>query len=254
MRQVPQNLNSSSILLIGSGRLAQHLAHYFELEKILFKTWSRKAQKPAELQSLLAETEIILLAISDSAIAGFIEEHKAGLIKKKCVHFSGARVVLGAWSFHPLMSFSGEFYTREVYESMHFVIEEGAPKLNELLPQLKNQSSFLAKEKRALYHALCSMSGNFSVLLWEYAIRSFEKELGLKGEVLGPYLNQIFQNINQFAISPAESRKTVLTGPLARRDFETIERHLLALKPTPMKSVYEAFVNYYEKSQQENAL
>lgn len=224
-----------------------HLGHYFELEKIWFKSWSRANQDEASLRLKIAESKIILLAISDSALTEFVEAHRELLKDKICVHFSGALQIEGAWGFHPLMTFSNELYSQETYRSMHFVVEKGAPSFKEFFPQLKNQLSYLENDKRALYHALCSISGNFSVLLWEYAIQSFEKDLGLNGEALRPFLHQTTANLDTFV----KTKKSVLTGPLARRDFETIEKHLASLSGDPMKVVYEAFVRFYQISQEE---
>ncbi len=248
MRQVPQNLNSSVLLLVGSGRLAMHLSYYFELEKISFKTWSRKSQDSFELKSL--GSQIVLLAISDAALAEFVHSHRELLKDKICLHFSGALQVEGAWGVHPLMTFSDQKYDLEIYRSIHFVLEKGAPALRELIPQLANPFSYIANEKRALYHALCSLSGNFSVLLWEYAIQRFEKDLGLNGQALTPYLRQTSANIEGFA----KTQKSVLTGPLVRKDFGTIEKHLAALSNDPMKQVYEAFVKFYQLSREEHTL
>ncbi len=240
MRQVPHILNSRPLLLIGSGRLAQSLSYYFDLEKIAFHLWSRRNGNLKDLQQKIDQAETVLLAISDSSLESFIEEHD--LQDKTCVHFSGTLTVKAAWSFHPLMTFSEETLSPETLRSMHFVLQEGSPSLNIL--GLKNPFSYLANDKRALYHALCAMSGNFSVLLWEYTIQRFEKDLGLKGEVLKPYLHKIFENLGEVA---SDRRLSVLTGPLARGDFGTIEKHLSALQGDPMKQVYEAFVSAYQQ-------
>lgn len=247
MRQVPKNLKSSSVLLVGSGRLARHLSHYFELEKISFEKWSRSTQDEAQLMLKLERAEVVLIAISDAAIEDFFGTHQLQLKAKTCIHFSGALHVAGAWGAHPLMSFASELYSLEKYRKIPFVLEEGMPKLNEILPTIKNPISFLAAEKRARYHMLCSMGGNFSVILWEYVIQSFERDLGLSGESLLPYLEQITENLSQFAEEMSEKRKSVLTGPLVRDDLATIEKHLSELKQDAMKPVYEAFVGAYRR-------
>ncbi len=251
MRQVPKKVNSPSILLVGSGRLAKHLCHYFELEKIAFDKWAREKQNKTKIDPKILNAEVVLLAISDSALGDFIKEHQELLKGKVCLHFSGALQLLGAWGMHPLMTFSNDLYSLETYRAIHFVIERGAPPLTETLPQLSNRYSFLDPEKRAKYHAICVMSGNFSVLLWEYAINNFEREFGLSGEDLIPYLQQTAENLQQFAKTKTNLRKSVLTGPLVRGDFQTIEKHLVALNDDPMKLVYEAFVKTYQHSQKE---
>ncbi len=251
MRQVPQklrhaleeNLNSSSsaILLIGSGRLAKHLQNYFELEKILFLAWSRASSSNEDLQQKIAQSTHILLAISDSALIEVCKKHE--FVGKKLVHFSGALFVPGVPSAHPLMSFSNQLYDLETYRSIHFVLEQGAPPLSELIPGLKNEFSYLENEKRAQYHALCSMSGNFSVILWEYFFKKLSSDLNLSPRIALPFMKQIEKNLEA-----ALGKTSVMTGPLVRGDFQTIDLHLKALGSDPMAKVYQAFVEAYQQT------
>mgnify|MGYP001115309221 FL=1 len=78
------------------------------------------------------------------------------------------------------------------------------------------------------------MAGNFTTLLWQHAFAAFEERLGLPRAVLHPYLEQVASNLVRSA-SP-------LTGPLARGDHRTLERHLAALEGDPFHAVYSSFV------------
>lgn len=69
MRQVPR------YLIIGNGRVARHLAHYFSLLKIKTVTqWDRSQPLPRLLELATGATHI-LLAIKDDAIEPFIDAH-----------------------------------------------------------------------------------------------------------------------------------------------------------------------------------
>ena len=66
---------NSSILLIGSGRLALHLQYWFQQsnQSSLLTTWSRR-DSFEKLQDLAAKADLIWLAISDSAIVDFYDQ------------------------------------------------------------------------------------------------------------------------------------------------------------------------------------
>lgn len=230
MGQVPV---FSSYLVIGDGRAARHIRHYFDLEAIPFKSWHRRNPRD-DLRSLAAGASHVLLLISDSAIAAFLRDHEflEPLVR---VHFSGALSINGAIGAHPLMTFaSDKLYDLESYRKIPFVVESGH-ELEDVLPRLQNPAFQLAPENKGLYHALCVLSGNFTVLLWEKAFREFAGKLGLPKEALLPYLRQTMENLATAGVG-----ESVLTGPLARGDHKTIEKNLASLKDDPYRAVYEA--------------
>ncbi len=247
MRQVPANSQAQALavahyLVIGDGRLARHLGTYLSLESVSFDRWSRREPLGA-LPALISGATNVLLAISDSSIEPFVTAHPS-LLDRSCVHFSGALVSAQIPSAHPLMTFSSEPYCLESYRSIPFVFERGRGSMASLLPGLRNSSFEIEAAKKPLYHALCSMSGNFTVMLWEKVFSLFASELHLPPEVLHPYLEQVTKNLLTLKLG-----ESVLTGPLARRDFATIEKHLRALGSDPYSTVYRAFVEAYLKPQ-----
>lgn len=243
MRQVPV---STSFLIIGNGRVARHIRHYFSLENIPYQSWHRQ-QDAGELDAKAQKATHILLLISDRAITAFYDEHPE-LHDKTCLHFSGALVsdkILGA---HPLMTFSEELYDLETYRNIPFVIERGGLAFHQLLPGLKNRSYEIEPSQKGLYHALCSLAGNFTVMLWEKAFSDFSSKLGLPQEILTPYLSRITENL-----ANAPKGTSVLTGPLVRRDQTTVDKHLHQLENDPYQDVYAAFVAAYSSSLEQGA-
>lgn len=228
---------SFCFLLIGSGRLARHLHHYFNLLNIPHQTWDR-AQDPLAIKSKILSSTHVFLAISDSAILGFYRQNLAGL-EKIVVHFSGAHHFDGMISAHPLMSFGPELYDLEFYKKVHFCMTGGS--LAEALPMLTNSSSELSIEQKALYHASCVIGGNFTTLLIRQMLLNF-KELSVPAEAAHLYLNRVIQNT--FA-NPEQA----LTGPLVRKDAETIKINLEALEAHPRQKaaleIYKTFLNNY---------
>lgn len=231
MGQVP------TYTILGDGRVARHISHYFDLLKIPHKTWARKTHTESELKTLAASSDVLLLLLKDSAIESFVEA-RPYLKEKKLVHFSGSLVVEAVQGMHPLMSFAEDQYLLEEYQKIPFVVEKGGHTFAELFPHLKNKSVEIDKEKKALYHAYCVMAGNFSSLLWKMMFEGFENKLGLPRELAFPYLEQITKNLQ------LDSSKA-LTGPLMRKEHEVVQRHLELLKGSSEGEIYQAFVKAY---------
>ena len=232
--------------LLGSGRLARHFAKFFEVEGIEARTWARQPDPAfntvdvtavpdprARLEAAMEPCAHALLLISDDALEPFIRDHNF-LQRKTLIHCSGALVLNHAHGAHPLMTFSNELHEPEVYRRIPFVTEAGGPGFSELFPALSNPSYALAPDKKALYHAYCVVSGNFTGLLWERVFREFESELGLPKAALLPYIERVFANL--------AADDGVVTGPLVRRDVQTIRRNLRVLADNPLGDLYEAFL------------
>lgn len=224
-------------LIVGSGRVARHFAEYLRLLQQPFVTWSRKQNDVSDFEKKSARASHILLCISDSAIADFVVSHLSSS-DKILVHFSGALDIPGVFGAHPLMTFGPELYNFETYKKIPFIVS-GDLVLSSLLPGLPNRSFHLSPDKKAYYHALCVLGGNFTTLLWK-EMRDGMKSLGLPADVTTPYLEQVTAN---FLADPQSS----LTGPLARKDFGTIQKNIDALREhkDSYEKVYQAFTDIY---------
>jgi predicted short-subunit dehydrogenase-like oxidoreductase (DUF2520 family) len=222
----------TKILIIGAGKLAKHLNHYLHLLELSPLSWDR-AQDPHILKTKITEASHVLLAISDSAIEDFYRMNLAGL-DKTIVHFSGALNIPDLIAAHPLMSFGPELYDREIYFRIHFTLT-GAENLKEALPGLPNDFSILAPEKKALYHTLCVLGGNFPVILWQKMFAEFDS-LGISKEAARVYLETILGNT-------MKNPQTALTGPLARKDKQTLLKNIEALEDDEFQRIYFAFVH-----------
>ena len=223
--------------LLGSGRLARHLAFYFKTEGLEIDTWARRSDADddpeARLEAVVARCSHVLVLIADDAIQPFIDRH--GFLREKIlIHCSGSLFLDEAEGAHPLMTFADDLYAPEVYRRIPFVTDAGGPGFANLFPDLPNPHYELAPEKKALYHAYCVASGNFTGLLWETVFADFEAELGLPKTALLPYMERVFANL--------KSADGVVTGPLIRKDLATIQRNLAALEGKPLQDVYKAFL------------
>ena len=231
MRQVPQ------ALLVGNGRLATHLHYYFSQYSLPIWHWHRDSA--ADLKSLSNQAEIIFLAISDAAIAEFAQ--KPELNGKHCIHFSGATTLENITACHPLMTFATQLYTLAEYEKIPFICDRSDPLLQAWFAPLPNPLNVIPQQCRSRYHALCVLSGNFSVLLWQKLSHELS-QMGLTQSDWQPYCEQILKNI-------LHDVDAALTGPLARDDQPTLQANLEALADDPYAQVYQAFVNAYQQEQ-----
>lgn len=255
MGQVPER---ATFVLIGDGRLATHLSTFFQAKNLDFIQWSRRQgvigpssstlfepgmtddpDPERSLARLLSRADRVLLAIRDDALGDFVRAHNRDTAAM-WIHFSGSRVIDGAWSAHPLSTFAGAAYPIAVYETIPFIVEQEGPPFAELLPGIDNPSATLPRAAKPLYHALSVAAGNFTQMLWQQLFRTFEEHLGLEVDVALPYLRQTARNLEQ-----AAGEESVLTGPIARGDHDTIRSNLNALRVAQLDAlaeVYEAFL------------
>lgn len=220
-------------LLVGSGLLARHWAHYMTLLQIPFVAWNRREGNVASLPALLADRSHVLLAISDAAIPEFFEKHLRGF-KGKTIHFSGAHEFAGITGVHPLMSFGPTLYDLDHYRAIPFVSVEDSG-----LPGFPNKVFHISAEDKSRYHALCVIGGNFSVIIWQKFFHEMAK-LGIPMASCLPYFHQVNENI-------AAAPFAALTGPLKRGDIQTMQLNLAALDGDPFRGVYRHFVHAYEE-------
>ena len=83
----------------------------------------------------------------------------------------------------------------------------------------------LADDRRALYHAGASIASNYLVTLFRVASR-LVAEAGAPPEALVPLMERTIENGFE------------LTGPIARGDWETVDRHREALRDTGFEHLY----------------
>lgn len=223
--------------LLGSGRLARHFGFYLQTLGLPVQFWSRKADpEQTQLAKTLESSSHILLALNDSALPQWVEQLHADYPLKVIVHFSGALVIPHAAGAHPLMTFGDRLGSLEWYQNIPFLIDKGFS-FGDILPGLNNPHFSIDPQDKSLYHALCSLAGNSTYLLWNKIGDQFEQKLNLPRSILSPFLHQVVAN----ASSKGEKN---FTGPVARGDWSTVQTHLSALKNHPdLHHAYEAYLH-----------
>lgn len=238
------NSNGVSYGIIGNGRAARHLMHYFELLSVPYAQWHR-GQSPSKLQkfkqlfqkqvdplsALVNASSHVVLLLPDDQIEAFVERHPQ-LKTKTLIHFSGVKQVAGVVGCHPLMTFGPELYTLETYRNMPFVVDAGAS-FAQLFPALPNPNHTIQAEHKALYHAHCVIAGNVTQMLWREIGQQLQNDMDLPADLMHAYL---LQNTLNYLANPEQAA----TGPFVRGDLGTIERHAEALKHNALAPIHQA--------------
>ena len=177
--------------------------------------------------------ELVLLCVPDGEIAGVAASIQPG---PWVAHVSG-RTPLAAldphvrrFSVHPLQTLTrarGPEQLDGAFAAVCADDEHGAARGRFLAETLGLRPFPLADDKRALYHAGASMASNFLVTLHEAAVELFE-QAGAPPESLVPLMTRTIENGFD------------LTGPIARGDWETVERHRAALAGSRLEPLYDA--------------
>ncbi len=233
MRQVPTD---SSYLIVGSGRLARHLSFYFDQLEIPYEYWTR-GESQDSLKNKMRNHANVLLAIRDDAIVSFYDEHNSD--KNIFIHFSGVINHPEILGFHPLMTFTDRLYNATVYPEIHFVGAHSPALFQVHFPKFKNTYHQIQPEQKALYHALCVLSGNGTTLLWQLASLEL-KELGIAPQALHPYLKQVSEQILQQ--SPGR-----FTGPWYRGDEKTNHAHIQTLLGHDLEKLFTTLKQQAQK-------
>ncbi|EKD91581.1 MAG: hypothetical protein ACD_29C00481G0001 [uncultured bacterium] len=235
MRQVP------TYLIIGNGRMANHICHYLKSLSLPYITWSRSKNTIEVLASFLSNATHVLILINDGSIDAFIEAHIISHNQQPTlIHFSGNLISKYAHGAHPLQTFGNKLYSINDYKKIPFVIESDSSTFSELLPGFENPHYKINRVDKNYYHALCVMANNFTTLLWQKFFSEMQNRFEIKVQHLQPFLDQTFHNIKHDV-------QNALTGPIARKDRKTLSDDLKALNDDHFFKIFEAFTKTFIK-------
>jgi predicted short-subunit dehydrogenase-like oxidoreductase (DUF2520 family) len=167
--------------------------------------------------------ELRLLCVPDRAIAEVAQSIPPG---PWVAHVSGATPLaelaphVNRFSVHPLQTLTRERGPEQLDGAWAAVTGESADALaraHELAASLGLRPFVLADDRRALYHAGAAMASNFLVTLHRAASRLLV-DADAPPEALLPLMERTIANGFE------------LTGPIARGDRTTVERHLAAIR------------------------
>jgi len=251
-------MNTFSI--IGTGRLGTSLA--FALSK---KGWtihsladkslsaargSRKivgaGRATADWLGAAADASVLFLCIPDEGIkaaaarlarggadwSGKVVFQTSGILSSNSLQPLKRRGASIA-SFHPIQSFSSKRTPAGRFKNIYYGVEGDARALStaqKIIRRLGGRTLLIRPQNKPLYHAACSMASNLFVPLFDLSCELLHAA-GIKGRKAGqalfPLVEGTLQNVKHL------DAETALTGPIARGDEQTVERHLDALQKFP---------------------
>jgi predicted short-subunit dehydrogenase-like oxidoreductase (DUF2520 family) len=224
---LPSPLSAGPLVVVGRGRVGSSLSSAAELAGIEVRTAGR--------DETVEGAAAILLCVPDDTIA----EACGGIdpLPPLVGHVSGASTldVLSAaaergaatFSLHPLQTFAhGDTPIDGTPAAIAGSDDEAVSYAESLAEALGMKPFEVPEESRAAYHAAAAIASNLLIALEESAAELFDR-IGVEDPrgLLAPL-------VLRTAANWAERGPAALTGPIARGDRATVERHRAALAET----------------------
>jgi len=179
--------------------------------------------------------DLRLLCVPDRAIAEVARTIEPG---PWVAHVSGGTPLaaldphLRRFSVHPLQTLTTARGPEQLDGAWGAVTADDEPGLERarwLAEALGLHAFALADDRRALYHAGAAVASNYLVTLYRAAAELFDAA-GAPPAALIPLMERTIENGFE------------LTGPVARGDWETVDRHRTALAGSRLEPLYDALV------------
>jgi len=235
MRELERKRNGNRreipvLALVGAGRVGNALRRAATQAGIDVRLAGR-----SDARSACEGAEAALLCVPDSAIEAACEQiasvpslryigHTSGATGAEPLHAARAagRETFG---LHPLQTIpDGEADIRGAACAVSGSTSDALELATALAERLGTHPFEVPEDKRAAYHAAAAIASNFLVALQESAAELLDRA-GIEDgrELLAPL-------VLRSAANWAEHGGDALTGPIARGDLETVERHLAAIE------------------------
>lgn len=238
-----------NIGFIGAGRVGCSLGKYFIMHGFNVSGYYSRSQKSACLAAELTETkafetmeelvhnsDVVFLTVLDGMISSVWKKiNSPELSNRIVVHCSGAMTSevfdgaienMGVVSMHPLMAVSTK---NQDLSGAFFTIEgnsKGKNTVIEILTKCGNSYQEISMESKVKYHAAAAVSSNLVTGILDMALEMF-KDCGFSDEnarkAIRPLVEGNVKAVMDMGAGPA------LTGPVSRRDYETVQKHMEVL-------------------------
>jgi predicted short-subunit dehydrogenase-like oxidoreductase (DUF2520 family) len=153
-----------------------------------------------------------------------------------------------AWigSMHPLQSFASADYRTNPFKGIVVSIEGEAPAVKiakKITADLGGTAVTLLTEAKTLYHASAVVASNYLVTLLDLAVQLIEESGIMRQDafnLLKPLIEGTLSNMGKVGVRKA------LTGPIARGDVETVEKHIeeIGFKRPDLLALYKLLAFY----------
>lgn len=235
-----------TINIIGTGRLGKTLMRLIHpLENVTLQT---NEHSPRDL-SQLPSADLHFITVPDDKIAAVAAELCQHQHDTTLVHCSGSlpakilnpdnRTDIETVSVHPAKSFTDPEQAAADFPGTLCTIEgdsKAVALVSELFTTLGARLYPINAQDKAAYHAANCIAANYLVTLADAACQQFVAA-GLDPAIGKAMTEQLMQSVLD-NLKNEVNCADALTGPIARGDIDTINNHLLALKPT-LQDLYQ---------------
>ena len=243
------------VAVIGKGRLGTSLALALKKTKS-FILHSHLPARAASFKTLHAKggPDILLIVTRDARVSAVAKNavRQCGENLLLIAHCAGSmppdilpkRIGIMRATFHPMQTFAkpdGNLFAGITW-GISTDSDTAATTLRKLATEIGSTKTLRLDPKiLPLYHSLIVYGANFIKLLGT-AIEAITKEIGIPEKTIKTSLRPILTRALEDTLT--QNSRDVLTGPIARGDKATIERHRKALKALPPEilAVYDDFL------------
>ncbi|MFK8138728.1 MAG: DUF2520 domain-containing protein [Bdellovibrionales bacterium] len=228
-------MKNKNLLVVGNGRLATSILPYLlsvghEVDQLDRKTLENQLKFEKHY-------DLVIVLVSDSAISDVVSSlRKLNPFESQYLHMSGALNIEGVSCVHPCMSFGIEALPVENWDSIPFAVFDKS--LNHFFPTMNNPELHIPVEHKALYHALCVCAANLPQIIWSETFKEAEK-IPMDPSLFLPLIDASLKNLFR-------SGEKALTGPIHRKDENTMKSNLNSIESTLLKSTYQHLKNTYQ--------
>jgi len=238
-----------NIAIVGRGRVGSALRRSLEHDGAHDVTAMGRKPNP----SALRDANVVILAVSDDAIQSVAERIATELKPGATVlHCAGARGVdeleacaargANVGVMHPLVSFPSRRRHPNL-ESKTFVVN-GSPRaiaMSRRIGKACGARVIVAETADPIYHAAAALVANGAASLAFVAVGLLERLGAARADAeraVGGLLESVGENVRSLGVPEA------LTGPVARGDSSTVDRHRRALRRVGRRalSAYDALL------------
>lgn len=223
-----------TVRIIGAGRAGGALA--LALRRA---GWTADLVGRGDHRAAAQGVDLLVIATGDAAVADVAADidpvadtvvaHLAGSLGLDVLAPHSRRAAL-----HPLMSLADTESGADALAARGWFAVAGDPLIADVVRALGGRSFTVADDDRALYHATAAVAANHVVALLGQVERLAER-VGVPAEAFLAMSEQAVVNTARFGAAAA------LTGPAARGDHATIDRHRASL-PNDEVELYEALL------------
>ncbi len=234
------------ILQIGYGRAGKHIASLFKSKGFECDILVRKKN-----ESILNEDynfitnldvdlkyDVLVLATPDNQIERISKLLSNKIKVRYVIHLSGATSlnVLSSFqkkddsvtliSLHPNIAFEDNVYDKYWYEKVYFGLTTDYKGINFVVGELdlpKKHIIMLEDKDKSKYHAAAVIASNLIMPILQSAVDVYES-IGIDNDLARILTSSLSSRASENL--KKGNVKKIITGPIARSDFKTIENHL----------------------------